>query len=71
MIKYQLRADRFCNEDNISYTGYGIDIYEKQKCFSIKDITTNKEDLISLIEKCNRLKLSVIHINDVVRDFLN
>ena len=71
MIIYQMREDTFCNENNNFYIGYGIDVFGEKKSFAIKDITTNKEALKSLIEKCNRLELSEIHIYDVIEDFLN
>lgn len=66
-IKYKLREDSFD-----SYVSYGIDIIcNKAIVRSIKDISLNKNELSSLIEKCNRLKLSEIHIYDVIDDFLS
>ena len=38
---------------------------------SVHDITSNKEKIINLIDDCNRLKLSTIHLEDVVEDFLS
>lgn len=37
---------------------------------SVHDITDEKERLEELVDRCNRLKLSVIHLLDVVEDFL-
>ena len=37
---------------------------------SIHDITDDKEKLSLLVDTCNSLELSVIHLYDVVEDFL-
>lgn len=37
---------------------------------SINDITSDREKIQALVETCNRLKLSIIHLRDVVEDFL-
>ena len=37
---------------------------------SVRDITADKEGLEGLVQKCNLLKLSPIHLDDVVQDFL-
>ena len=38
---------------------------------SIDDISTNEMEIKDLVDKCNRLELSPIHLYDVVEDFLN
>ena len=37
---------------------------------SIHDITHDKARLSKLVDNCNRLELSTIHLSDVVEDFL-
>lgn len=37
---------------------------------SVHDICAEKQKLTDLVEKCNCLKLSVIHLEDVIDDFL-
>lgn len=70
-IKYELRKDRFKNEDGILYTSYGINVYENNTLIkAIKDITTDEEALMALVYKCNSLKASKLHINDIIEDFL-
>ena len=49
------------------YIGYGI----RCKEICIPDITTNKSRLEKMIELCNRLDLSPIHMEDIVLDFIN
>lgn len=36
---------------------------------SVHDITSDKEKLSDLIQACNRLGLSTIHLHDVIEDF--
>lgn len=37
---------------------------------SIRDITADKEKLAHLVDECNRLELSPIHLRDVIEDFV-
>ena len=37
---------------------------------AIHDITSDKQKLLELVQLCNKLQLSVIHLGDVVEDFL-
>ena len=37
---------------------------------SVHDVTADKQALAELVELCNRLELSLMHLNDVVEDFL-
>lgn len=56
---------------------YGIAAYSSAEAdgtatviASVHDITNDKEKLSKLVDTCNRLELSVIHLYDVVEDFL-
>ena len=60
-----------------SRTSYGIAAYDNTDILettsivdSVHDITTNKERLLKLIRDCNRLNLSMLHLREVVEDFL-
>jgi hypothetical protein len=37
---------------------------------SIRDISSDKKAVEELVQKCNLLKLSLLHLSDVVEDFL-
>ena len=37
---------------------------------SIRDVSSNKEKITRLVNECNRLGLSPIHLRDVVEDFI-
>ena len=59
-------------------TSYGIAIYADAEhdgtttvIASVHDITADKPGLTALVQQCNRLELSPIHLHDVVEDFLN
>ena len=75
-ITYAVSEERytFGNKTRISY---GIVAYSnanedgsKTIVASVSDITSDKAGLNELVDDCNRLELSVIHLNDVVEDFL-
>lgn len=55
---------------------YGIAAYSNENSDStatiiacIHDITTDKQKLLDLINTCNRLQLSTVHLNDIIEDF--
>lgn len=61
-----------------SRTAYGIAAYANAETDgtasvlqSIHDITTDREKLLALVETCNRLKLSTVHLRDIVEDFIS
>ena len=37
---------------------------------SVTDLTTDRERATSLVERCNRLALSPIQLDDIIEDFL-
>ncbi|MBO5966927.1 MAG: hypothetical protein J6S14_00335 [Clostridia bacterium] len=56
---------------------YGIAAYSKDQsngetiCLSfIKDITTDKDKLSKLVQNCNSCHLALLHLKDVIEDFL-
>ena len=62
---------------NETRTSYGIVAYSnanqdgsKTIVASVRDITSDKTSLTKLVNDCNRLELSTVHLNDVVEDFL-
>ena len=50
--------------DNVDESGTAIVIA------SVSDITQDRQTLLKLVMQCNKLKLSPIHLNDVIADFL-
>ena len=75
-ITYAVSEERytFADEARISY---GIVAYSnadedgsKTIVASVRDVTSDKISLTKLVNDCNRLELSTVHLNDVVEDFL-
>ena len=75
-VTYGLTEERyFLGVD--SRVSYGIVAYADAEedgtatiVASVHDITADRQALSELVEICNRLELSLIHLNDVVEDFL-
>ena len=73
MVFYKLRKDKLFLKDVGFYSAYGIDAFEvvsSTPTRSIPDISLEKEPLEKLIHLCNCLDLDIIHLDDVVEDFL-
>ena len=66
-----------CFSEGMAYTSYGIAAYARSDLGEapalialVKDITPDGKALLELVKKCNLLKLSPLHLKDVVEDFL-
>ena len=77
-VTYGIVEERYTlgNESRVSYgiSAYSDDASENGTATivsSVHDITSNKESLARLVDDCNRLKLSTVHLHDVVEDFLS
>ena len=75
-ILYVITEETYSSEASIRIS-YGIAVYAVGKDGSttamidaIHDITSHKKALIELVALCNRLELSVLHLHEVVDDFL-
>ena len=75
-ITYSVSEERytFGNETRISF---GIVAYSnanqdgsKTIVASVRDVTSDKTSITKLVNDCNRLELSTVHLSDVVEDFL-
>ncbi len=73
MLTYKLRKDNLFHQNIGNYSSYGIDAVNEISALpvrSISDISTEKEPLENLIYLCNKLHLDIIHLDDVIEDFL-
>ena len=75
-ITYAVSEEKY-TFGNEMRTSYGIVAYSNAKqdgsktiVASVRDVTSDKAGLTKLVNDCNRLKLSTVHLNDVVEDFL-
>lgn len=76
-ITYAVAEERYTFGDE-TRTSYGIVAYSnadqdgsKTIVASVRDITSDKDRLSKLVNDCNDLELSTVHLNDVVEDFLS
>lgn len=67
MEPYFLIANTYIVEDR-SHIGYGIGCRADNSAF--EDMSTDLIVIGNLINLCNKLKLSPLHLKDVVEDFL-
>ena len=75
-ITYAVSEERY-SFGNETRTSYGIVAYSnadqdgsKTIVASVRDVTSDKTSLTKLVNDCNRLELSTVHLSDVVEDFL-
>ena len=75
-VTYGLTEERYFHGAD-SRVSYGIVAYADAEedgtatiVASVHDITADRRALSELVETCNRLGLSLLHLNDVVEDFL-
>lgn len=76
-ITYALVEEKYESENMDVRISYGIVACSNMEVdgtsiivASIRDITNDKMSICELIKHCNDLNLSVIHLDDVVEDFL-
>ena len=76
-VTYAILAQQTLVENGKHIT-YGIAAYANRDCsalnptaiVSVADITADRHAIADLVKRCNRLRLSTIHLFDVVEDFL-
>ncbi len=69
---YRFVEQHLYNEYIGYYRSYGVEISDENYNIIriIDDVSVDKEAISSLVSLCNQLKLDVIHIDDVIDDFL-
>ncbi len=69
-MKYKLFRECLLDENGNKYTTYGIKAVEKGRTVSkVSDVGCNWISVLRLCRKCNRLKLDIVHLQDVAEDF--
>ena len=70
MIRYKVIESQLELEGQ-KYTGYGIVAEDNGTLIEImEDVSLNKEEIEELVRRCNEGSLELIHLKDVVDDFL-
>ena len=75
-ITYAVSEEKYVFGDKVRIS-YGIVAYSnadkdgsKTIIASVHDVTSDKTSLTNLVNDCNRLELSCVHLRDVIEDFL-
>lgn len=75
-VTYGMIEENYISERE-SRRAYGIAVYADAKNDSsaemvaaVHDVTSDRKQMDELIEKCNRLSLSPVHLQEVIDDFL-
>ncbi len=59
-------AEKFINEENLHYTGYGL----RQNDFCISDISSIRDEVVRLADIFNSCGVSRVNAKDIVEDYL-
>ena len=66
---YYLTIGTF-SSDETDYIGYGIGYCDAGETHTLENISTDRKAIESLVERCNALKLSPIHLKEVAEDLI-
>ena len=72
LYKYKLRRDTVTADDGRTRTVYGISAIgnDGKTLASVSDIFFDAKKARAFVAKCNRAKLSLIHLYDIIDDVL-
>ena len=71
MVSYKVIKERLESEKGVVYTAYGIKAVENgREIQRVSDIGCTYISVKKLCIRCNRLKLSPVHLHDVAEDFI-
>ncbi len=74
-IRYDLIEEVY-HQGGTTRIAYGIAVYDMRDrdasvyTVAVRDITSDKQKLLSLVDQCNRCGLAPIHLCDVLEDHL-
>ena len=71
-IIYRLKTDKVYDEEGFLHTVYGIEALNAENLIvaSVADVFFDKAKATEFITLCNALKLSLIHLPEVIEDIL-
>lgn len=68
IFEYHLAKSRLKDEDIGKYTAYGISL--NQSNIHIKDISSDKQAVIKIVNLLNKYQASPIHLYDIISDMI-
>ena len=62
-----------CADDHGTHKGFGIAAIDNgsMTISAALDLSCNESEVAELVKRCNELKLSPVHFQDVIEDFLS
>ena len=70
--RFKLIKEKLSHPDIGIYTTYGISVYEgKTLIRKISDVCTDKRRVRKFCRLCNKLKLDLEHLTDVIEDLIS
>jgi hypothetical protein len=71
LYSYQLKQGLVLDEEMMSHTSWGVSASSNGvEVLCVPDIFLDRERAERFVEKCNKSKLSLIHLMDVIEDAL-
>ena len=68
--RYTLIEEEMTYPEFGTRTAYGIKAMSDEASFTVSDISFSKPAISALLRQCNELRLSPVHLTDVIYDFL-
>lgn len=67
---YELTAAVIDGEEDMEYTTYGIVALdmEQKMVLSYPDVSTNRDFVLQIVEKCNLNNVDAMHLEDILLD---
>ena len=65
--RYTMFEESISNPELGRYAAYGIKAVSET---SVSDVSLSRPDLSALVQQCNELQLSPLHLSDVIDDYL-
>ena len=70
-IRYDVEREIHVSRERGPYESFAICAFcGEREVARFSDVSTSRESLASLAERCNRGELSLVHFPDIVEDFL-
>ncbi|WRS28179.1 DUF6514 family protein [Oscillospiraceae bacterium MB08-C2-2] len=72
-FRYNLSVTHIDDLDNLHYTTYGVQMLDEEGNLVAEylDISTNKSFVERFIELCQKAQVALVHLGDVLEDYLD
>lgn len=73
MVLYKIIEEELSNPEIGSYTAFGLCAYNSSSnttICKISDIFTEKDKAEKLVDACNNMQISIVHLPNIIEDIL-